>query len=216
MTALTKGINKIIVMPEEKQKELHDIITAVFQDELKVSNCFILPLVYEKAGQYMRERGYEKANKQTFLAAPLYFNVGYNQKDADAISLKDYPADINFTEKRSYTTQMKKAQFTKEKQRQLAEIVSDVFKELKNKDFIFLANVGHYAGKKLADAGFGPATADLFRKAEDYFTLVWNEEKKAYLLALKNVSEKTTGSSNDFSDGINGEHALTSNADELR
>ena len=64
--------NEKIIFSPEKQKELFDIISVVFSEELKTSNCFILPAVGQKAGTAMREKGFEKANKATFIAAPEY------------------------------------------------------------------------------------------------------------------------------------------------
>ena len=89
--------NEKIIFSPEKQKELFDVISVVFSEELKTSNCFILPAVGQKAGTAMREKGFEKANKATFLAAPEYFILGYNEKNVDAISLVGYPEDPNFS-----------------------------------------------------------------------------------------------------------------------
>ncbi len=183
---------KTIVFSLEKQKELYDVISAIFSEELKEANCFVLPAVGKRAGAVMREKGFEKANKATFLAAPEYFILGYNEKNVDAISLVGYPADPNFSTKpnEDYIAAPKQnnTQLTAVQQRQLAEIFVQTFKGHNNNGKVFLSTVGWKAGKIIEAAGLGRVSIELFKGASDYFALE-QDAKGAYVVYLKDDCE---------------------------
>lgn len=179
--------NKII-FSLDKQKELYDVISVVFSEDLKTSNCFILPAVGQRAGLAMREKGFDKANKATFLAAPEYFVLGYNKKNVDAISLVGYPKDPNFSTSLNEdfvpASKQNSVQLTHEQQRTLAEIFVEVFKDHNKKGKVFLATVGIKASKQISEAGLGRVSIELFKGASDYF-LYDQDSRGAYIVFLK-------------------------------
>lgn len=189
-TGMSEGnyTNEAIFFLPEKQKELYDIISDVFSEELKTSNCFILPAVGQRAGAAMRDKGFEKANKATFLAAPEYFVLGYNEKNVDAISLIGYPADANFSifPNVDYVPTLKQGSIvlTHEQQKELAEIFVNVFKDYNKNGKVYLASVGLRAGKRITEAGLGRVSIELFKGASDYFAYA-QDEKGSYLVYLK-------------------------------
>lgn len=181
-------INEKIIFSPEKQKELFDVISVVFSEELKTSNCFILPVVGQKAGAAMREKGFEKANKATFIAAPEYFILGYNEKNVDAISLIGYPEDPKFstTPNADYvpTPKHNAVQLNSEQQRKLAEIFVQVFKDFNKGGKVYLSAIGLKAGKVITEAGLGRVSIELFKGASDYFSYT-QDSKGAYIIFLK-------------------------------
>lgn len=180
--------NEKIIFSPEKQKELFDVISVVFSEELKTSNCFILPAVGQKAGAAMREKGFEKANKATFIAAPEYFILGYNEKSVDAISLIGYPEDPKFstTPNADYvpTPKQNAVQLNSEQQRKLAEIFVQVFKDFNKGGKVHLSAIGLKAGKAITEAGLGRVSIELFKGASDYFSYT-QDSKGAYIIFLK-------------------------------
>lgn len=180
--------NEKIIFSSEKQKELYDIISDAFSEELKKSNCIILPMVGQRVGAAMREKGFEKANRATFLAAPEYFNLGYNEKNADAISLVGYPEDPNFstTPNADYVSIPKRnsIQLTSEQQKQLAEIFVQKFRTHNNGGKVFLSMIGLKAGKTISEAGLGRVSIELFKRASDYFDYT-QDSNGAYIVYLK-------------------------------
>ena len=180
--------NEKIIFSPEKQKELFDVISVVFSEELKTSNCFILPAVGQKAGAAMREKGFEKANKATFIAAPEYFILGYNEKNVDAISLIGYPEDPKFstTPNADYVPTQKQnaVQLNSEQQRKLAEIFVQVFKDFNKGGKVHLSTIGLKAGKAITEAGLGRVSIELFKGASDYFSYT-QDSKGAYIIFLK-------------------------------
>ena len=175
-------------MPIEEQKKLYDIISEVFKEELKTINCFVLPLVGQRAGKLMNENGFEKANKATFLATPAYFNVGYNEKNASAISLVGFLDDPNFSqtkrEMQDHPKQIARTEMTNENQRRLAEIFVRKFSGHNNSGTVYLSSIGKWAGKEISQAGFGKASLDLFKSASDYFECT-EEANGTWLVYLK-------------------------------
>ena len=180
--------NEKIIFSPEKQKELFDVISGVFSEELKSSNCFILPAVGQKAGAAMREKGFEKANKATFIAAPEYFILGYNEKNVDAISLIGYPEDPRFSTSPNadYVPSPKQngVQLNSEQQKKLAEIFVQVFKDFNKGGKVYLSTIGLKAGKVIAEAGLGRVSVELFKGASDYFSYT-QDAKGAYIISLK-------------------------------
>lgn len=180
--------NEKIIFSPDKQKELFDVISVVFSEELKTSNCFILPAVGQKAGAAMREKGFEKANKATFIAAPEYFILGYNEKNVDAISLIGYPEDPKFstTPNADYvpTPKQNAVQLNSEQQRKLAEIFVQVFKNFNKGGKVHLSAIGLKAGKAITEAGLGRVSIELFKGASDYFSYT-QDSKGAYIIFLK-------------------------------
>lgn len=55
--ASEKTTVEIVPFPPEKQKKLYDIICSAFAEELKISNCFILPLINQRVGTILKENG---------------------------------------------------------------------------------------------------------------------------------------------------------------
>ena len=180
--------NEKIIFSPEKQKELFDVISVVFSEELKTSNCFILPAVGQKAGTAMREKGFEKANKATFLAAPEYFILGYNEKNVDAISLVGYPEDPNFSTSPNAdfvpTSKQNSVQLNNEQQKKLAEIFVKFFKDHNKGGKVYLSSIGLKAGKAISEAGLGRVSIELFKGASDYFSFS-QDAKGAYIIFLK-------------------------------
>lgn len=181
-------ISEKIFFDSKKQKELFDIVSVVFCEELKTSNCFILPVVGQRAGATMKKRGFEKANKATFLAAPEYFVLGYNEKNVDAISLIGYPADEKFSPSPKadyiFTPKQESVMLTHEQQKVLAEIFVQVFKEHNKGGKVYLSSVGLWAGKKITEAGLGRVSIELFKGAGDYFAYT-QDSKGSYLIYLR-------------------------------
>ncbi|MBE6741099.1 MAG: hypothetical protein E7570_02240 [Ruminococcaceae bacterium] len=183
-----KNMNGITLYPDEKQKELFDIVSSAFSVELQTSNCFILTLVQQRIGDLLKENGFERANKATFSAAPSYFKLGYNKKNADAISIIGFPDDDDFSLSKNpdFIPARKNAQglLTQERQRELAEIFAEIFKEQNKNGKVYLATVGIKAGKIISDAGFGRASVELFKSAPDYFETV-EESEGSWMVFLK-------------------------------
>ena len=184
--ASEKTAVEIVPYPTEKQKKLYDIICSAFSEELKVSNCFILPLVNQRVGTVLKENGFEKTNKVTFLSAPEYFLVGFNKKNADAISLIDFPKDDSFSTEKNpeYTPAIKRrtVALSSEQQKKLAQIILEVFKHRNGK--VYLSEIGLKAGAKMAAAGFGRVSVDLFKSASIFFDVV-QDSKGVYLISFK-------------------------------
>lgn len=186
--ASEKTAVEIVPYPTEKQKKLYDIICSAFSEELKVSNCFILPLVNQRVGTVLKENGFEKTNKVTFLSAPEYFLVGFNKKNADAISLIDFPKDDSFSTEKNpeYTPAIKRrtVALSSEQQKKLAQIILEVFKHKHRNGKVYLSEIGLKAGAKIAAAGFGRVSVDLFKSASIFFDVV-QDSKGVYLISFK-------------------------------
>ena len=180
--------NISVIFPDDKQKELFDIVSSAFAVELEKCNCFILTVVQQRIGELLKEKGFEKANKATFSASPNYFKLGYNKKNADAISLIGFPEDDDFSLSKNpdFIPARKNAQgpLTQERQRELAEIFAEIFKEQNKNGKVNLATVGIKAGKIISDAGFGRASIELFRTAPDCFDVV-EESEGSWMVSLK-------------------------------
>lgn len=180
--------NEKIIFSPKKQKELFNIISVVFSEELKTSNCFILPAVGQRAGVSMRKKGFEKANKATFLAAPDYFILGYNEKNVDAISLIGYPEDPKFSTMPNAdfvpSQKQRDVQLNSEQQKILADIFVETFKENNKDGKVYLSTIGLKAGKKIAEAGLGRVSIELFKGASDYFSYT-QDSKGSYIIFLK-------------------------------
>ena len=179
---------EVIILSSDKQKELYDIIVDILADELKNGNCFILPYVDQKAGDVLRKNGFERVNKVLFLGAPMYFKVGFNTKNATAISLIGYPDDSSFSETRNPNfvpeAKLPQTSLTIEQQKKLAEIFVSTFRHHNVDGKVLLSIVGKFAGKKIAEAGLGRASLELFDAAKEYFTV--SRDAKGYpQLSLK-------------------------------
>lgn len=186
--ASEKTTVEIVPFPPEKQKKLYDIICSAFAEELKISNCFILPLINQRVGTILKENGFEKANRVTFLSAPEYFLVGFNKKNADAISLIGFPADDSFSSERNseYTPAVKResVELSPEQQKKLAQIIVETFKNKHRNGKVYLSEIGLKAGARISAAGFGRVSVDLFRSASLFFNVV-QDSKGIYLISFK-------------------------------
>lgn len=173
---------EVIIFSSDKQKELYDIIVDILADELKNGNCFILPYVDQKAGDILRKNGFERVNKVLFLGAPMYFKVGFNTKNATAISLIGYPDDSSFSETRNPNFvpegKLPQTSLTIEQQKKLAEIFVSTFRHHNVDGKVLLSIVGKFAGKKIAEAGLDRASLELFDAAKEFFTV--SRDAKGY------------------------------------
>lgn len=188
MTSEKKSV-EIVPFSIEKQKNLYDIICTAFNEELKTSNCFILPLVNQRVGTILKESGYDKANKVTFLSAPEYFLVGFNKKNAAAISLIGFPKDDSFSTERNseYIPAIKRKTvvLSLEQQKNLAQIILRIFKNKHKSGTIYLSEIGLKASAEIVAAGFDCVSVDLFKSASTFFN-VTQDSKGNYLISFKN------------------------------
>ena len=186
--ASEKTTVEIVPFPTEKQKKLYDIICSAFAEELKVSNCFILPLINQRVGTILKENGFEKANRVTFLSAPEFFLVGYNKKNADAISLIGFPEDDSFSSERNseYIPAVKResVELSSEQQKKLAQIILEIFKNKHRNGKVYLSEIGLKAGGKISAAGLGRVSVELFKSASLFFNVV-QDTKGVYLISFK-------------------------------
>lgn len=194
-TPTTVGVQEIIYLSEEKQKELYEIVQAAFSEDLKSKNCFILPEVGKRIGEELVARGFGKANKQTFLSAPNYFRVGYNEKNAASISLIGFEDDSNFsltkidreelTKKTQKTVSQNTEVFDDARQEELSKIIETTYaKYLQKRNCILLSDIAKRLGGLLIKRNFGKASKQMFARAPQYFACGYNEKNGACIMLL--------------------------------
>lgn len=199
-TPTTVGAQEIVYLSEEKQKELYEIVQAAFSEDLKSKNCFILPEVGKRIGEELVARGLGKANKQTFLSAPNYFRVGYNEKNAASISLIGFEDDSNFsltkidreelTKKTEKTVSQNTEVFDDARQEELSKIIETTYaKYLQKRNCILLSDIAKRLGGLLIKRNFGKASKQMFTRAPQYFVCGYNEKNGACIMLLTHPAD---------------------------
>ena len=187
------GTQEIICLPEEKQQELYELVKAAFSEELKSANCFILPEVGKRIGEELVARGFGKANKQTFMSAPKFFRVGYNEKNAASISLVGYDDDSSFSltkidrvvPKKELPVSTDAEAFDDTKQEELAKLIEATYsKYLQKRNCILLSDIAKRINVQLIKNNFGKASKQTFARAPKYFACGYNEKNGACIMLL--------------------------------
>lgn len=208
-TPIAVGTQESICLPEEKQKELYDLVRYAFSEDLKSKNCFVLPEIGKRIGAELVTRGFGKANKQTFMSAPKFFRVGYNEKNAASISLVGYDEDSNFSlikvdrvvpKKKELPVSSDAEAFDDAKQEKLANLIETTYSQcLKKRNCILLSDIAKRLNAQLIKNNFGKASKQTFARAPKYFVCGYNEKNAACIMLLNrpadpnfSVSPKTT------------------------
>lgn len=193
------GTQEIICLPEEKQKELYELVKAAFSEDLKSANCFILPEVGKRIGDELVARGFGKANKQTFMSAPKFFRVGYNEKNAASISLVGYDDDSSFSlvkidrvvpKKKELPVSTDAEAFDDAKQEELAKLIEATYsKYLQKRNCILLSDIAKRLNVQLIKYNFGKASKQTFARAPKYFACGYNEKNGACIMLLNRPAD---------------------------
>lgn len=193
------GTQEIICLPEEKQKELYELVKAAFSEDLKSANCFILPEVGKRIGEELVARGFGKVNKQTFMSAPKFFRVGYNEKNAASISLVGYDDDSSFSlikidrvvpKKKELPVSTDAEAFDDAKQEELAKLIEATYsKYLQKRNCILLSDIAKRLNVQLIKNNFGKASKQTFARAPKYFACGYNEKNGACIMLLNRPAD---------------------------
>lgn len=193
------GTQEIICLPEEKQKELYELVKVAFSEDLKSANCFILPEVGKRIGEELVARGFGNANKQTFMSAPKFFRVGYNEKNAASISLVGYDDDSSFSlikidrvvpKKKELPVSTDAEAFDDTKQEELAKLIEATYsKYLQKRNCILLSDIAKRLNVQLIKNNFGKASKQTFARAPKYFACGYNEKNGACIMLLNRPAD---------------------------
>lgn len=193
------GVQENVIFSEEKQEELYELVKEAFSEDLKSANCFILPEVGKRIGKELIARGFGKANKQTFMSAPNFFRVGYNEKNAASISLVGYDNDSSFSLVKMDRVIPKKKEvpistgveaFDDVKQEKLVKLIESTYsKYLEKRNCILISDVAKQLNVQLIKNNFGKATKQTFERAPKYFACGYNEKNGACIMLLNRPAD---------------------------
>lgn len=191
-----KVTQESICLPEEKQRELYEIIKQAFSEELKYMNCFILSEVGNRTGEILKSKGFDKANRQVFLSASNYFLVGYNEKNIASIALQGYESDSNFYLTKRNVNEEREVVLTKDgvfpekiQKEMLLLVESLCAKELRKRNCLLLSNVSKKLVGVFQKKGLGKPNKQTFDKAPLYFESGFNEKNGACIMLLNRPAD---------------------------